>query len=174
MKCGSAVAVAPTLTADVIAIPSVELKVIRPYRWGLFQGWCLVLALPLLAVIGFATATTENDRSEALGAAIMSALNGRLPIVVCDPPIVTTPKAASLRAYLELVEQYCEVLTSPRLEDTHKGDEMQLPSFDQFLDERGYSELAQLVREVSALRSGERSSEPLISRNTEVVREGTP
>jgi len=100
--------------------------------------------------------------------------HGRLPIVVCDPPIVTTPKAASLRAYLELVEQYCEVLTSPPLEDTHKGDEMQLPSFDQFLDERGYSELAQLVREVFALRSGERSSEPLVSRNTEVVRERTP
>src|SRR5208282_1346516 len=75
LKCGSAVIVAPVpAVTDVISVPLAEPKAVRPYRWGLFQGWSLVLMPPLLALIGFATASTANDYDVARGEAIASVL----------------------------------------------------------------------------------------------------
>jgi len=84
LKCGSVVSAvpAPAPTAVrmtdrvgvVLPAPWDQPKAIRPYRWGIFQGWSLILGLPLLAVVGFATGSTENDYNAAWGWAIGSIL----------------------------------------------------------------------------------------------------
>jgi hypothetical protein len=53
-----------------------NVNTIKPYRWGKFQGWFLILAPPLFALWCFAVASAgiENDYGYALVAAITSAL----------------------------------------------------------------------------------------------------
>lgn len=52
-------------------------EIIKPYRWGKFQGWLLVLVPPLFALWCFAVASAgiEDDYGLALGAAIVSVLS---------------------------------------------------------------------------------------------------
>lgn len=46
----------------------------RPYRWGKFQGWCLVLGVPILTVLLLTIAGTPAEHERAIEYVLFSAL----------------------------------------------------------------------------------------------------
>ena len=78
--------------------------------------------------------------------------------------------ADSIMFCLTLAEEYLEFCSNYRLEHGREGCETEVPSFCQFLDGRGYTDLSNLLRESFESRQEGRPSDSESDGNTEAGR----
>jgi len=86
---------------------------------------------------------------------------------VTSAPVLPTQLA--LRRYLELAQEYGEVLITFPLGDKHAMSGIRVPSFVEFLEERGHTALANWVRGGLQLHAAMRDSSPSKPQAPEVV-----
>ncbi len=80
LRCGSPVSIlSPTDAAaavqEQVPLQQTTKPATRPYRWGMFQGWCLILLPPIAALTALATSTTDNEYAVAVDWGLWSVIS---------------------------------------------------------------------------------------------------